>query len=250
MLDRSSDKEWQRYGDSDPYYGVYNEDKFRAANLDEAGKEAFFSSGYAHIESVFDTIESHIDPAFSPDTALDFGCGVGRLAIPLAERARLVTGLDISESMLSEARKNCEHRSVGNAEFLKSDDELTALSGTYDLVHSFIVLQHIPVHRGEILFKNLVARINSGGVGVLHFTYAKTEERKKLVPFLKRYVPLAKNFFNIRHGRPFNYPHMQMNDYNLNRILLVIQRAGAARVHIEFTDHKGAMGVIVYFRKP
>lgn len=36
---------------------------------------------------------------------LDFGCGIGRVAIALAPRARSVLGLDLSEAMVAEARR-------------------------------------------------------------------------------------------------------------------------------------------------
>ncbi len=245
----SSDKEWQRYGDRDPYYGVCNEERFHGMNLDEKSVQAFFHSGADHIASVFDTIHAHLDSSFAPVTALDFGCGVGRLAIPLAERAGHVTGVDISNSMLREAEKNCLDSSINNVEFLLSDDGLSAVRGRFDLIHSFIVLQHVPVSRGERIIKRLLSLLNENGIGVLHLTYAKTSERKRIAPFLKRHIPLAKQLFNIRHGRSWNYPHMQMNDYDLNRILFMLQHIGANSLFLEFTDHKGALGVIIYFRK-
>jgi hypothetical protein len=40
---------------------------------------------------------------------------------------------------------------------------------------------------------------------------------------------------------------MQMNDYNLNAVIGMIQRAGAERMHVEFTNYSGALGVIIFF---
>ena len=94
----------------------------------------------------------HLDPSFSPKSVLDFGCGTGRLVIPLAEIADYVLGLDVSESMLWEARKNCKAHALNNVQLLKSDDTLSCLDGCFDFIHSFIVFQHIPVKRGIRIF--------------------------------------------------------------------------------------------------
>jgi hypothetical protein len=42
-------------------------------------------------------------------------------------------------------------------------------------------------------------------------------------------------------------PGMQMNAYPLDRVLYLLQRAGAAACHVEFTDHGGELGAFVYF---
>ncbi len=64
---------------------------------------------------------------------MDFDCGAGRLLIPHAKNSGHVDGDDISESMLIEARKNCDSFSVNNVNFLKSGDELSELTGEYGL---------------------------------------------------------------------------------------------------------------------
>ena len=86
----------------------------------------------------------HIDPSFSINHALEFGCGVGRLVIPLAKIAKRVTGIDVSESMINEAKRNCESRKINNVFLTKTDDSLSLLANNYDFMLSFIVFQHIP----------------------------------------------------------------------------------------------------------
>ena len=107
----------------------------------------------------------HVDAALSPQRILDFGCGVGRVVIPFAQIAADVVGMDVSPSMLAEARSNCTAGGTTNVTLLRSDDILSTVEGTFDLVHSCIVLQHIEVPRGTALFAQLVRRIRPGGVG-------------------------------------------------------------------------------------
>jgi hypothetical protein len=42
---------------------------------------------------------------------------------------------------------------------------------------------------------------------------------------------------------------MQMNSYNLNELLFIMQGKGIRHFHVEFCDHDGQLGVILYFRK-
>jgi 2-polyprenyl-3-methyl-5-hydroxy-6-metoxy-1,4-benzoquinol methylase len=142
-----TDRDWEKWGASDPYYGVYSLDKFRINNLSEQSRDEFFRSGEEHIKGVFDTIWRVFEKDFTPRRSLDFGCGVGRLVLPLAQRSGHVLGVDISPSMLAEAQKNCTK--LQNCSFALTDGKLSEAIGTFDLVHSFIVFQHIPQDRGQ-----------------------------------------------------------------------------------------------------
>ncbi len=224
-------------------------EKYRKARLNDEVKQQFFESGYAHVAHVLETIERHVARDYSVRNALDFGCGVGRLVVPLAEVAETVTGVDVSESMLAEAGKNCEARGIRNVRLCKSDDALSPLTGRFDFIHSFMVFQHIPVKRGEEIFANLLARLEPGGVCAVHFTYAKKNASRRLAAALKSYVPFAPNIVNAIKGKGFSHPVLQMNDYGVNALLATLQKRGVANFHAEFTDHRGGdLGIMLYFR--
>lgn len=259
-----TDREWERWGAADPYYGVLTNPKFRAGAMNDEAREEFFWSGQCHVSYVIDTCRRQLDPAFQPQSVLDFGCGVGRLLVPFAAVAPEVVGIDVSPSMLAEARRNCDQRGAPQVRLLQSDDELSAVEGRFDLVHSCIVLQHIEVGRGRALFGRLVDRVRPGGIGALHVTYAwdafadsfgtppappppappsaiaqvRAGLRTLLAP-----VPAAPP------GPPAD-PEMQMNFYTLNPLLFMLQRAGVRELHTHFTDHGGALGVFLFFRLP
>jgi SAM-dependent methyltransferase len=202
-------------------------------------------------------INKHIDPDFTIKNALDFGCGVGRLVIPLSSIAETVTGLDVSDSMLKEAQKNCDDRFIKNVQFFKSDDELSSLTNKYDFIHSVIVFQHIPTKRGEIIFKNMIEHIEEGGIAVIHLTYSRNivirSVKDLIVAKTKgylRYLPFSYNFSNIIRGKSFFYPQMQMNHYDLNNIFYTLQLNNIVEIYTEYTNHGGELGIILYFKKP
>lgn len=252
----STDQNWEKWGRQDPYFGVITDPKFRNQNLSEEAKKEFFKTGEDHIVKVFRLIESFVLPNFAPANALDFGCGTGRLLLPLAKRIPQVVGMDISESMLEEANKNCLEHQVHNASLYKSDDHLSALNGLkFDLVHTVIVLQHIPVKRVREIFKHLLDALNAKGVGVIQITYgeAKFEESYGEIPksfsnsvehailsfknWVKTFIPNAKD------------PEMQMNNHNLNHLFFLLQKAGVKKFYSEFTNHNGHLGLVIYFQK-
>jgi ubiquinone/menaquinone biosynthesis C-methylase UbiE len=78
------------------------------------------------------------------ERALDVGCGIGRLAAPLARRFQEVDAVDISSEMIRKAQDL--HARATNLKFLVGSgvDLNICPSNHYDLVFSYIVLQHIP----------------------------------------------------------------------------------------------------------
>ena len=112
------DTEWEKIGSSEPYWGVITDEKYKRKNLTPDLKQEFFNSGYDYIEEIFNIISSHLDPNFTPSLGIDFGCGVGRVAIPLSKRCKQVIGVDVSKSMLDEAKRNCVSFNTTNVEFV------------------------------------------------------------------------------------------------------------------------------------
>lgn len=223
-------------------------DIYKTENLSKDNEKKFFNTGEHYIKHIFANIAKHIDFEFIPERTLDFGCGVGRLVIPLSKRSKHVLGVDISQSMLNEAEINCNSRDIQNVHFMKSDHTISNLTGKFDLIHSFIVFQHIPSKYGEKIFETLLEHMADEGVGVFHFTYS-VPSSKKLICMIKNKFPITHNISNLIMRRPFSTPRMQMNNYNLNKLLYLIQQHNINELYSEFTDHNGALGITVYFKK-
>lgn len=254
MSRHNTDQEWEKFGKAEPYFGVLADEKYLTTYLDNELKKNFFQTGYDYRDHVLANIRKHLDSKYTPKQALDFGCGVGRLVIPLAEVANHVTGIDVSDSMLKEAQRNAEKQSLRNISFLKSDDELSQLDQKYDFIHSFIVFQHLSPKRGEKILKTLISFLKDNGCGVLHFLYAKDYSSQKIItsvimPIIKKRIPLARNLINVLRGRDWFAPFMEMNHYNLNRLFSIIQKNDIKDMYVEYTNHGGDLGLILYFRK-
>lgn len=251
-----TDAEWQRWGESDPYFGVITAERFRRRNLTPEVLAEFFETGRSHTSHVLRVCQRQLQPKFAPQRVLDFGCGVGRVLLAMAERIPEAVGVDVSQAMLDEARRNCEERGAGNVTLALSDDALSAVEGSFDLIHSVLVFQHIEPTRGHALVARLLQRLRPGGIAALHFTYAKAQyaERYGQPPPPPPPVPRSR----WRSARPEpepepvagnGDPEMQMYPYPLNEIMFSAQRCGVKRSFLEFTDHGGELGAFLYFQR-
>ena len=250
MTPRDSDREWERFGRDDPYYGVTADEKCLHDRLDDDSLRDFFKSGEDHIDFVLTTIRTSVDSEFSPSTALDFGCGVGRCSIPLTRVCQSVVGVDVSDSMLQEARKNCSEHAVSNLSLVKSDDTLSRVSGPFDFVHSFVVFQHIPRKRGEEIFTRLIELLSDNGVAAVEFLYGRTDPAviRTMGLLRKKIVPLHM-VANLLYRRPVTTPLMEKNVYDLNRLLAILHEHECGNLHLTCTETGGMKKVILYFQK-
>lgn len=234
---------WDYFGQDNPYFGVISQEKYREQNLNEEVLTEFFKSGEDYLAKIWKEIESLIGGSFKPKRSLDLGCGVGRLTIPMASRSEEVVGLDISKKMLDHARENAGRQNVNNILFVESDEDLSRAQGGFDLVHSYIVIQHIPRKLGERLILRMLQKLNDGGVGVIHITYEIESSR-----FLKIYEKFPLVFKARRMIKGGDKFLMTMQEYDLNRVFAMLQENNCHNCRIKFTDH-GAKGLLLSFKK-
>lgn len=256
----ADDAFWEHLSATEPYWTVLAHERFKLAQLTPERIEEFYDIGERQVTWILDKIRAHIDRAFEPRSGLDFGCGVGRLAIPLARRCPKAVGVDVSPSMLAKAKARCETCGVANLSLVQGDDALSGLEGPFDLITSYIVLQHIPIFRGERLFARMIELLGDRGVGALHLTYSKSWYDPKWINRGIRYhwrQLRAALWRKMTGGSALageeedkrRAPYIQMNDYQLNRIFQNLQKSGVRRLHVEFTDHVGSYGVFLFFQK-
>ena len=140
--------------------------------------------------------------------------------------------------MLAEASANCRKRNIENVSFVKSDDKLTKLTGSFDLIHSCLVLQHIPTKRGMQIIGAMLERLAPGGVVAIQFYYRCDAPRAIRALVKLRYVlPIANSARNLIRGRPLREPAMQLHIYDLELVVNLLRSAGVNSIHLKpFTD--------------
>ncbi|MFO8238228.1 MAG: magnesium protoporphyrin IX methyltransferase [Prochlorococcaceae cyanobacterium] len=86
----------------------------------------------------------------------DAGCGVGSLAIPLAQLgAGSVAASDLSEAMVSEARRRADEAGISTDRLQYTASDLESLEGRYDTVICLDVFIHYPQAAAEEMVRHL-----------------------------------------------------------------------------------------------
>jgi ubiquinone/menaquinone biosynthesis C-methylase UbiE len=249
MFKDNPDSSWEKIAKRDAYFGVLSEEKYRIDRLSADHKEDFFLSGRHHIDKIIEQIE-HRFGQFPRRSALDFGCGVGRLVIPLAREFDSVVGIDVSASMIEEAKRNCKAAGIQNIELILSGEGLATEQRRFDFVHTFIVLQHIPANRGVEIIARLVDAVNDGGAAAIHFIFTReTNSVVKLFAKLRKHFKALHYAINILSGQRWDYPQMQMNHYSLNAVLPMLYKKGVKIFAVELTKHTTHYGAVIMFKR-
>lgn len=162
-LQRHVEETWTRLGKEDANWSVITNERFRKENFDAFFGE-FFDSGKNDILRLEKSLERVGFSLSQVPSALDFGCGVGRLSIPLSQSVGSVLGVDISAEHLREAQFNLEKIGVDNVK-LKNVNSINHIKdlGSFGLVISIIVLQHNPPPVMLEILNALCSLIQTGG---------------------------------------------------------------------------------------
>ena len=226
-------KQWETLGEEDPYWAVLTEPDKKGGNWDTA---EFLQTGADEIESLLVKLDQlGLQPEFG--RALDYGCGVGRLSRALADSFEKVIGVDISATMLSEARSiNADY---DNLQFSQNDGEtLTNVSdNSIDFIYSNLVLQHSPRQTQRQLIDEFCRVLRPGGVLVFQ---TASEQDKKTIGGLLHYFSgnlFTKLMTRIRYGK--NYI-MEMHTIDKKEVVETLQKREIKVVQTEECDAAGS----------
>ena len=241
MKTSKTDAQWEKWGGQNPYFGVLGVETSDVESYET--KEWFFKTGRAHIERMLDTADRILGGPDKTEAVLDFGCGVGRLLPPLAERFKVIA-IDISPSMLKLAEKNTEV--YHNIQFHRS---LHEDQSPFDFVHSFITLQHIRREQGMPIIEKMMSLLRPGGVFALHFTTGDGRAWRAAANWMRYRFPPLHWAYNLARRRPFSEPITEMNKYIAFDILELAKHHGFEGAYCQSIDQNGHRGIIFFAKK-
>ena len=235
ITDRDTDADWRELGVSQPYWGVLSHPDFLRENITPDAIENFYLSGRQYIAQTIETLTKLTGEAPS-GPALDFGCGVGRLAEAMADHVP-TTGLDISPGMLELARQR-----GGKATYVD-----VVPPGPFGWINSFIVFQHIPPERGLAILEDLLARLAPGGMISIQLTVWRGERHIWAEPTgWRRGLELRRR---KQWLRSLPVGQILMYDYDLSKVVRLLNLAGIEEMKLVSTDHDDHHGAIIFGRK-
>lgn len=134
-------EKWEQFAQSNPYKYILT-----TGRLVEGGE--FWKTGEHAVETeILPLLRQYNVQRY---IGLDLGCGIGRLAVPLASHFQHLVGVDISPSMIQRATSIARDKCINNISYYAVSGpedflhQCGGLSGSCDFVYSILVFQHIP----------------------------------------------------------------------------------------------------------
>jgi SAM-dependent methyltransferase len=132
---------WEQFAEQDPYLYILT-------SMKRTDPHVFWRSGEETVKrELLPFIQAH---DVRSSLALELGCGIGRLALPLAHHFCKVVGVDITRGMVQRATSFANDNGIKNASFVAFEGPEDLLHQTYehsgccDFIYSLLVFQHIP----------------------------------------------------------------------------------------------------------
>ena len=101
---------------------------------------------------------------------LEIGCGGARIGSRVAPLCSTYTGLDASKQMLKIAAEEFRKRRISNFKLVLGNGRSIPLPvGSFDLVFSYDVLVHFPIHLAVRYLQESFRALDSGGRLIAHF---------------------------------------------------------------------------------
>lgn len=219
MSSSEADRHFDAFAAREPHFAVLTAPRFLTSQLTPEAAREFFASGEAVVDWMLKVIDAGLVPEFAPMTVLEYGCGIGRLALPLARRPGSVTAVDRSPAMLTRAREEARRQAVDHIEFL-TPEELFAGGRRFDLVVCYHVLQRLRRRDARALVGSLSGLIAPGGVGVFQWPYRSAASAAvRATRWARERVPAANAVANRLRGKGSADPFIPTNLLPLTALL-------------------------------
>lgn len=225
-------KQWTTLGESDPLWAILARPGKQRGGWDP---DAFFQTGVAEVEEVLAGAKKLAPIRFR--TAVDFGCGVGRLSQGLATHFEHVIGVDIADSMIRSAREM--NRFPERCEYIHNvATDLAVLGdGSADFIYSNITLQHVvpALARGYI---HEFFRVASPGAHVIF--QLPSRPRSRVWHAIKSIAPVGFGnlIWRLRTASPEAMETYSMKE---SKVIKLVQEAGGRVLAVE-DNHEGPDG--------
>jgi SAM-dependent methyltransferase len=235
-------RDWSDLGELDPMWAIASTPDKRFGGWDEA---AFAQSGERKAAGLLRRLEDLGVPE-RRGRALDFGCGLGRLSLPLAAAFEAVLGVDIAPSMVQGAEARAAAAGVSSASFAV-DGDIPLEPASFDLVYCALVLQHQPsVDAALGLLQRLAALVAPGGVLVVQVPtrlspHLRLQPGRRVYGLLRSLGVPARFLYERLRLQP-----MRMVAVPRQRVDACLRDAGLRELRADERERDGVRGVTLY----
>lgn len=160
---------WDAWAKTDPMWAILTDPAKKGGQWNA---EEFLRSGRTFVDDRMAWLRQQGIAFAANARVLDFGCGLGRLTQALSRHFVEAHGVDISSEMVARAREL--NQQTGKVFFHHNPNEDLRLfqDGEFDLVFSYIVLQHIPARFQKRYVAEFLRVLKPGGVALFQCVHA------------------------------------------------------------------------------
>jgi SAM-dependent methyltransferase len=164
MKELASNKEWKKWGEIDPLFGVASWQNKQRGGSSPWTDEQFYQLG----ESDWEGFARHWEMyGVNRENCLEIGCGAGRITMQLAQYFKDVQAIDVSEEMIEYARRNISGSSV--TFHLSSGIDIPLADQSVISVFSTHVFQHFDsLSVADCYFSEIARTLRPGGTIMIH----------------------------------------------------------------------------------
>ena len=230
MKKPDDDSSWEELARQEPYFPLL-------ADGSTVASDTFFKTGEDDLSALLAAMSTLLSHDVPLDSVLDFGCGAGRLTLPLARRAGHVVACDIAPTMLSHARQNAERAGLHNITFQLCEEVAASADASFDFVCSLLVFQYIPPSIGYALISALAKRLRRDGVAAIQLRLYGMGKLHRFASFTRA------------RCRFTSVPFTQIQRYEERLVVRAVETAGALVVARLPTDERHSDDAVLIVRK-
>ena len=230
MKYKHSNKNWEGLADRDMLWSILTDPSKKNNQWELAD---FFQSGQEEVDIIFNYLEQNNLFPKTTNSALDFGCGVGRLSRAISNYFSKTIGVDVSSTMVEQA-KLLNDDIAQKTEFIVNEAiDLKCINpSSMDMVFTMIVLQHIPSNVSLKFIASFLDKLKPGGRLVFQIPVADIRQPSPIQK-LKSNLRIRERLALIGIGKGF---HMHMHVTPEDKIDSTIKNSGGIILHKAYTN--------------
>jgi len=215
-------KHWDLFASRDPLWAILTHPDRKGSRWDT---REFFETGVWEIGRSLEQVEA-LHPLPRKRRALDFGCGVGRLTQPLAQHFEEVYGVDISASMIQQAKDFNQHGSRCQYVLNQRDDLRIFADEHFDFIYSNITLQHMPPRYSRRYIAEFLRVLAPGGALLFQIPSKTRDAGSKIGRATRTFY--YRFLWDLLHP---DTPYMGMYGVSNVEVVRLIGRNGGRLIH-------------------
>jgi len=233
-----SNIEWEKWGEIDPLFGVSTWSGKSKDGPHPWQDEEFYALGKSDWQDFKKIWDQY---GVNTGTCLEIGCGVGRITKHLSADFNIVKALDVSQGMISYAKK---HVLDSNVEFHLSDgDHLPTLDNSADAVFSTHVFQHFDDLEGASkYFREIFRILKNNGSLMIHLPIYRWPSHRRihltLSNLMKKIGDVRANYLRFLIRRGNWHPLMRGLSYDLDWLYHTLDQIGFGDIEIRIVRTK------------